>query len=89
MGKIVKSTDAAGNVSYVEEETTLVDDAMGAIMSPMSALSGDGDEFVSKRSAGIGAILWGAAGFIGGERYGQHRAAAGKDPLVGGAIVVK
>jgi predicted alpha/beta hydrolase family esterase len=87
MGIEVKKVIAAdGSVTYTGTETTFVDDATSAILAPVSLFSASNDEFVSKKTAGMASIAWGAAGVVVGERWGQSRAEQGKSRLFSGGV---
>jgi hypothetical protein len=67
MAKITKGTDG----TFTEVETTLVDDLMSALASPLKVLEGEPTEFVSPRVAAFAAIGYGLGGVMVGDRWGD------------------
>lgn len=62
------------------ENFTLVENAMSVVSAPLKAFS-TSDTYVSEKQAGINSLVWGVAGFIGGDALGNKRGREGKGPL--------
>jgi hypothetical protein len=65
--KITKASDGA----LAEVTTTLTDDLVAAVMSPLKVLESEPTEFVSPRVAGMAALGYGVAGIFVGDKFGD------------------
>lgn len=66
MAKVTKVVDGE-TITYTETATTLVDDFVAGLASPFKVFQSAPTEFLSPRAAGIGAITYGVAGWLGSE----------------------
>jgi len=65
--KITKASDG----TLAEVTTTLTDDLVAAVMSPLKVLESEPTEFVSPRVAGMAALGYGVAGIFVGDKFGD------------------
>jgi hypothetical protein len=65
--KITKASDG----TLAEVTTTLIDDLVAAVMSPLKVLESEPTEFVSPRVAGMAALGYGVAGIFVGDKFGD------------------
>jgi hypothetical protein len=74
MSKITKATDG----TLTEVETTFVDDALNAVLSPFKITEVAPTEFYSPRVAAMAAFGFGIGGVVVGDKFGDSI------PLLGG-----
>jgi hypothetical protein len=65
--KITKASDG----TLAEVTTTLIDDLVAAVMSPLKVLESEPTEFVSPHVAGMAALGYGVAGIFVGDKFGD------------------
>lgn len=82
MSKITVTAAGVTAAGVTRTATTLVDNIVGGILSPLKAFSPENADgsgtYVSEKAAGQGALLAFGAGFVTGDMFGD------KVPLLGG-----
>jgi hypothetical protein len=74
MAKITKANDG----TLAEVETTFIDDAISAVLSPLKITEAAPTEFYAPRVAAMAALGYGIGGVVVGDKFGDSI------PLLGG-----